>query len=92
MAALGSVEADADDAVAVGLGFAQGRLGFRGREVAPEAEDQLRADAELGGGLLATALEAVDDRGEGHAAAGVALRIEKDLGVAHIVGRGAPET
>jgi hypothetical protein len=53
--------------------------------VAQEAHDQAGADR----GVLAGAPDAVDDGLEGDAARGMGLRVEEDLGMAHIVGGGA---
>ncbi len=50
-------------------------------QVAQEAQDQLGAHAELGMGAVAGVVQPLDHRLEGHAACGVRLRVEEDLGV-----------
>jgi len=55
--------------------------------VAQETHDQRGADRTF----LAGAPDAVDDGLEGHAACGMGLRIEEDLGVPHVVGGGPGE-
>ena len=59
--------------------------------MAQKAHDQAGADAELVARLAAGARQAVHHRLERDAAAGVALRIEEHLDMAHIVGLGALE-
>src|SRR5690606_27132927 len=62
-----------------------------GAQVAQEAEDEPRADAETPPALVERAAEAVDDRLERHAAAGVRLRVEEDLRVPNPLTGDAPE-
>ena len=60
-------------------------------EVAQETQDQLRSQAPLGPSLVERAGDAVNNRGKGNAAIGMALRIEEDLDMADIVGGAAGE-
>ena len=86
VAGLGRVESDGDDPLLEGERLGQrGVRGF-GAEVPQEAQDQRRAHAELVLGVRERAVDARDRRLEGHAAVGVGLRIEEDLGVPDAVG------
>ena len=58
-------------------------------EVAQEAQDQAGADAQLGLRALAGTVQAADHRADVDAARGVGLRVEEDLGMHDVVGRGA---
>jgi hypothetical protein len=60
-------------------------------QVAQEAQDQLGADAQFAAHRCAGAVQAADHGLHRHAARGVGLRVEEDLGVHHVVGRGALE-
>jgi hypothetical protein len=60
-------------------------------QVAQEAQDQAGADAQLRLRLLARPVQAVDHHADGHATVGVGLRVEEELGMHHVVGRGALE-
>ncbi len=80
MVALGRIETDGHDAVAVGQRRLQGGHGLFGAAVAQEAENQPRADAEPRALMLQGAGDALDRGREGHPAG---LRIEEDLGVQH---------
>ena len=74
------VDVDADELAAIGQRLFEHfkRLVFG--QVPQEAQDQFGADAEFAARTTAGAREAADHRMEGHAALGVRLRIEKDLG------------
>jgi hypothetical protein len=87
MAHFGRVEADADDLVAERQGFFQRGERLFLAQVAQEAHDQGGADRRVPAG----APDAVDHGLERHAARGMGLRVEENFGVAHVVGRGAPQ-
>ena len=91
VADLGGVEADADDPVQPRLGRREGGEGGVLVEVAQEAQDQLRGDAQLRLGPGHAGQQAVGDDREGDAPVRVGLGIEEDLGVPDIVRRGAAE-
>ena len=86
MAHLAGIEPDADELVAIGQRLLQRLERFLLAQVAQEAQDQRRAHAQLVLGLLAGAVQAVDHGLHAHAARGVRLRVEEDLGVHHVVG------
>ena len=79
------IEADADEPVLVGERLVQSPLGIGGIEMAQEAHDEMRAQAELRHPVFDRLRQSVDDGGEGDAARGVALRIEEHLDIAHIL-------
>ncbi len=91
MAALGRVQAHAGELVTVRACLFQCGESILFREMAQEAHDQAAGD----GQFLASLLERARNPGKGHAdvdpAGGVRLRIEKNLGMAHVVGTGAHE-
>jgi hypothetical protein len=58
-------------------------------QVAKEAEDQIARDAELALGPGARRREAADHVADRHAAGGVRLRVEEQLGADDVVGSGA---
>src|SRR3546814_12881545 len=91
MALLRRVEADADDALAIGQRLVQ-RLHRRlGRKVTQKTEDDLRGDAEFALAVAQGLFDALEDGREGYAAPGVSLRVEEDLRVAHSVLRDAAQ-
>lgn len=61
-----------------------------GGEVPQDAHDELRGQAEVGQGPRARRLESTHDGRVLDPPRGVGLRVEKDLGVRHAVGRGGP--
>src|SRR3546814_12774545 len=82
MVLLRRVEADADDALAIGQRLVQ-RLHRRlGRKVTQKAEDDLRGDAEFALAVAQGLFDALEDGREGYAAPGVSLPVEEDLRVA----------
>ena len=84
----GRVEADPVDHPPVAQRLVE-RLHRRvGAEVAEETHDQLRREAELLLAVSRRVVNTVEGRLEGDAAGGVGLRVEEDLGVAHVL-RGA---
>ena len=91
MAALGGIEPDPDDLVAMRKGGIEGALRVVLVEMAQEAHDQACADAELAPRPGDRARKAVHHGREGDAARRVALRIEEHLDMAHIVGLRALE-
>ena len=91
MADLGAVEADARQLVEPGFGGLQGVERSVFREVAQEAEDQFRGDAEFSLGGLHGAEQTLDGDAERQAAVGVGLGVEEDLGVAPAIGGEASE-
>jgi hypothetical protein len=91
VAALAGVEADAGQLGAERHRRLEGRQRVRLGEVAQEAEDQLRGDAVAPLAVGEGAADAADDRLHRHAAHGVGLRVEEDLGVDHVVGGGAAQ-
>jgi len=89
VADLAAVEAHADDLAEEGLGLLQRLEGRLLAQVAQEAQDQRGADAQVCLRIDAGAVQPVDHRFHRHAAFGMGLRVEEQLGVQHVVGRGA---
>jgi hypothetical protein len=91
VAALAGVEPDADESIAERQrGLERGERVVL-REVAQEAQDQRRRDAVRRARLGHRVGEPADHHVHADAARGVALRIEEQLGVHDVVGRGALE-
>ena len=88
VAPLARVEPHADELLPVGCGLLQGFEGLVLAQVAEEAHDQGRRDAELRPRPLDRPRQPRHHRLEGHAAGGVGLRVEEDLGPDHVVGLG----
>ena len=91
MASLAGVQPDADEEVAIRQRLLQGFQGLLFAQVAQEAHDQGRADAQFGAGALTGAVQALDHDLERHASVGVRLRIEEQLGVHDVVRFGLEE-
>ncbi|MCY1225920.1 hypothetical protein D9M72_381320 [compost metagenome] len=89
VALLGRIQAHADKAVAVGQRRFQRGEGVFLRQMAQEAQDQAAGEVIFGARLGQGIGDAVDHHADGHAARGMGLRIEEDLGVADVVGDGA---
>ncbi len=87
MSLLAGIQPHRGDAVEVGHGLVEGSEGVVLVKMAQEAQDQARTYAMTALALGQRVAKTVDDRGEGHAAAGVSLRIEEDFHVAHPLGR-----
>ena len=91
MAALAAVEADADEVLAIGQRVVQRLQRLVLAQVAQEAQDQVAREAELALGPGAGARQAADHGADRHAARGVRLRVEEQLGADDVVGGGAAE-
>ena len=76
---------DCDDAVSVGEGLVERLLRVVFFEMPQEAQDQLRADAELAPAIQQSLVDALDHGGEGNPPAGVCLGVEEDLRVQDVV-------
>ena len=87
MAHFGRVEPDGDEGVSVGQGLLEGGHGRVRAEMAQEAQDQRRRDAEAGSSVLEGPVQAADDRLQRDAALGVGLGIEEDLSSPDVLGR-----
>ena len=79
MAQLGGVQPDAGQAVQIGLGRLQRGKGVLLRQMAQEAHDQPRGQAQARPGIVQRGQDAVGDHGEGDGARGVALGVEEHL-------------
>ena len=88
VAHLARIQPDADDFVAVRHGLLQRFKRFFLAQVAKKTQNQRCADAQLGLGIDAGAVQAVDDCRHDHAARRVGLRVEKNLGVDDVVNGG----
>jgi hypothetical protein len=88
IAPLARVEADPDELLAVGRRLLERFVGLPFGQVAEEAHDQGRRDAQLPLGLLDRPRESFDDRLERDAPVGVGLRVEEDLRPDDVVGPG----
>ncbi len=88
---LRGIEPHAQEAITPWQRLREGTLGIRLVEMTQEAEDQSRRHAELPLCILQRAPQTVDDRFESDATASMALRIEEDLGVAHVLCRRPPQ-
>ena len=86
MAQFRTVQSDALDPVQPGPGHVQGVKGGRLGQVAQEAQDEFRTHPPVRLGLVERPGNAGHDGVEGNAAVRMALRIEEDLDMAHIVG------
>ena len=91
VAALAAVETDANAVLAIRQRLVERRDRLVFAQVAQEAQDQRAGHPELAPRPLACRGEAANDGADRHAARGVRLRIEEDLGVDDVVGRGALE-
>src|ERR1700682_2414951 len=83
MAALGRVETDGKEPVAVGQRLADRPYRSLLAQMPQKTEDEATRDAELGTTVLEGAMNARYHRFERHASIGVGLRVEEDRGVAH---------
>ena len=91
VAALRGIEPHPRDPVAVGETRVEGVEGGRLVEVAEEAHDEPGGEPEPRFGFVEGAADPLDHGRERDPAVGVGLRVEEDLGVAHVVGAGARE-
>src|ERR1700682_6772371 len=89
MAALGRVETDGKEPVAVGQRLADRPYRSLLAQMPQKTEDEATRDAELGTTVLQGAMNARYYRFERHASIGVGLRVEEGLGVAGALGGGA---
>lgn len=85
MAPFGGVETDRNDPVAVRERLIERCLGSFLVEMAEEAKDQLRADAELAPCVQQGSMDSIDYDGERNPTVRVCLRIEEDLRVQDVV-------
>src|SRR5204862_1391363 len=91
MADFAGVQAHANELVAKRKRCLESLEGRVLREMPQKTKDERGADAQLGLGVVASAMQAADDGAHGHVALGVGLRIEKDFCVHHVVGGGTLE-
>ena len=91
VAALAAVQAHADEVLAPGQRGLERGEGVFLAQVAQEAQDQLRADAQFLVRAPAGVVQAANDLLHRHAARGVRLRVEEDLCVHDVVRRSTLE-